>query len=344
MLESLDMIKSNNHSVFSHKMNLFRLLMAVIAVNFSILTANVAVANENIPQLLNKMSQTLETGSYRGTFVFMHNGEVDTMRILHGYSSVGVREKLVSLNGDAREVIRDKDTLTCIWPKDKLVVIESARGSHGLPSSLPEDLDELMFHYKLEEKGNSRVAGFSCRKISFIPLDEFRYGHELCVNSSLGMLMESKTMDSSGEVIEKMMFTRFRMLKSVPENLFEPSVELDDFTWKTAKVDLNGELQPDRAWQIQNLPPGFSLQSVTRRLMSASKKPVQHMILTDGLASVSVFISKVDSQKNTYHGAHNKGVINAYARDLNQHQITVVGEVPKGTVQMIGSSIFYSEQ
>ena len=326
-------------------MYLSRLLLTAFATIFSILIANVAIANDNdIPQLLNKMSQTLETGSYRGTFVFMHNGEVDTMRIVHGFSPVGVREKLVSLNGDAREVIRDKDTLTCIWPKDKLVVIESARSSHGLPSSLPEDLHELALHYKVEEKGSSRVAGFSCRKISFEPLDEFRYGHELCINPNLGMLMQSKTIDSNGEVIEKMMFTSFRMLESVPERLFEPSVELNDYTWKTAKIDLHGELQPDRAWQIQNLPPGFSLQSVSRRLMSASKKPVQHMILTDGLASVSVFISKVDDQKDAYHGAHTKGVINAYARDLNQHQITVVGEVPKGTVQLIGSSIFYSDQ
>ena len=338
------MIRNKKNSVASHKMYLFKFLLIAVAVNLYVLVANVAIANNDIPQLLNKMSQTLETGSYRGTFVFLHNGEVDTMRILHGYTSVGAREKLVSLNGDAREVIRDKDTLTCIWPKDKLVVIESARGSHGLPSSLPEDLDELALHYKLEEKGNSRVAGFSCKKISFEPLDEFRYGHELCINTSVGMLMESKTIDASGEVIEKMMFTRFRMLDAVPKQMFEPSVELNDFTWKTANTGLDGELQPDRAWQIQNLPPGFSLQSVTRRLMSASKEPVQHMILTDGLASVSVFISKVDEQKNAYHGAHNKGVINAYARDLNQHQITVVGEVPKGTVHMIGSSIFYSDQ
>lgn len=338
------MIKSDRHSITTHKMYLLRLLLTVVVGNFSLLFTNLAIAENDIPQLLDKMNQTLEAGNYRGTFVFMHNGEVDTMRIVHGFSSVGVREKLVSLNGDAREVIRDQDTLTCIWPKEKLVVIESARGSHGLPSSLPKDLSELALHYKLEKKGNARVAGFSCKKISFEPLDEFRYGHELCINSNLGMLMESKMIDADGEVIEKMMFTRFRMLESVPEALFEPSVQLKDFTWKTAKVDLNGELQPDRAWQIQNLPPGFSLQSVSRRLMSASNKPVQHIIITDGLASVSVFISKVDDPKNAYQGAHKKGVLNAYARDLNQHQITVVGEVPKGTVQMIGSSIFYSDQ
>ena len=289
------------------------------------------------------MNNTLEMGNYRGTFVFMHNGSVETMRIIHGHTpAAGIKEKLVSLTGDAREVIRDQDVLTCIWPRDKLVVIETARAGHGLPSSLPENLNELAFHYKMTSVGSDRVAGFGCKIVRFEPLDEFRYGHELCINTNIGMLLKSKTFGADGEIIENMMFTSFRLLKSVPDELFEPSVALNDYTWKTAGIELDGELQPDRAWQIQNLPPGFSLSSVTRRLMSASKKPVQHMVITDGLASVSVFISKLDDSQNVYKGAHNKGVINAYARDLNQHQITVVGEVPEGTVKSIGESIYYS--
>ena len=319
-------------------MFLIRILFSAILIS----SFSFASAAEDVQQLLNNMNNTLETGNYRGTFIFVHNGSVETMRIIHGYSSSGIKEKLVSLTGDAREVIRDQDILTCIWPRDKLVVIETARAGHGLPSSLPESLDELAFHYKMMTVGSDRIAGFSCKIVRFEPLDEFRYGHELCVNTKLGMLLKSKTFEADGKVIENMMFTSFRMLKSVPDELFEPSMQLNDYTWKTARVELNGELQPDRAWQIQNLPPGFSLSSVTRRLMSASKNPVQHMVITDGLASVSVFISKLDDSQHVYKGAHNKGVINAYARDLNQHQITVVGEVPEGTVKSIGESIYYS--
>ena len=299
-------------------------------------------AEENFHQLLAKMNQTLERGNYEGTFVFMHNGNVETMSIVHGYSEDGVREKLVSLTGDKREVIRDQDVLTCIWPRDKLVVIETASDSHGIPSSLPSDLDELAIHYKLTKVGQARIAGHDCTIVKIEPLDEFRYGHKLCIEKEQGMVLESKTFDALGNTIENMMFTSFQMRDSVPENLFQPSVHLNDYTWKTASVELNGELQPDQAWKIEDLPPGFSLRSATRRLMSASNNPVQHMVLTDGLASVSVFISKVDDPEHMYRGAHTKGVINAYARDLNQHQITVVGEVPESTVKMIGSSIFYS--
>ncbi len=309
----------------------------------SIFVATAASADSgSLQQLLSKMNHTLERGNYEGTFVFMHNENVETMSIVHGYSENGVREKLVSLTGDAREVIRDQDVLTCIWPRDKLVVVESASAKHGLPSSLPTDLNELAFHYELTEVGQARVAGHDCTIVRFQPLDELRYGHELCIEHHQSMVLESKTFDASGKAIENMMFTSFRMRKTAPEKLFQPSVHLNDYTWKTASVELDGELQPDQAWKIETFPPGFSLQSVSRRLMSASKNPVQHMVLTDGLASVSVFISKVDNPEHMYKGAHKQGVINAYARDLNQHQITVVGEVPQGTVKMIGSSITYT--
>ncbi len=333
------MSKSNSKKkLFKHTFyQLF--IIAVLTSSFS-----VASADEDIAQLLNKVKQTLETGNYRGTFVFMHNDTVETMYIVHGNTPDGIQEKLVSLSGNAQEVIRNDGVLTCILPKKKLVVVESTRGSHGIPSSLPEDLSELTYHYKLKVMGNSRIAGFSCKRIRFEPLDEFRYGHELCINTRIGMLLKSKTFDSTQKAIESMMFTSFRMLSSVPMSLFEPSIDLRDYKWKTAKVEQNEGLPPDSGWKIENLPPGFSLQSVSRRLMSASQKPVQHMVLTDGLASVSVFIKQVEEQQNAYKGAHSKGVMNTYARDINQHQITVVGEVPVDTVKMIGSSISYSAQ
>ena len=318
---------------------LIRLLPVILLVG----NTSAVLAESKLWELLNDMNHTLETSNYQGTFVFIHDGNVEAMQIVHGYySGYGVREKLVSLTGDAREVIRDQDVLTCIWPKDRLVVIETARTGHGLPSALLKNLDQLALRYEFKEAGSARIAGFTCKVVRFEPLDEYRYGHELCIDIDSGMLLKSRTFDAEGEAIESMMFTSFRMLESIPDSMFKHSSSLEDYTWKTAGNSLNGVMQPDRAWKIRNLPPGFSLSSVTRRLMSASKNPVQHIVLTDGLASVSVFISKVDDPEHIYQGAHKRGVINAYARDLNRHQITVIGEVPKDTVKSIGESIFYS--
>ena len=319
-------------------MILIRLLLAALLAG----NVSAAPAEGNIWKLLDQMNHTLETGNYQGTFVLMHDGKVETLKIVHGHSDYGVREKLVSLTGDAREVIRDRDLLTCIWPKDKLVMIEAARAGYSLPSFLPNDLGDLVFRYKLKEAGSARIAGFACKIVRFDPLDAYRYGHELCINTGSGMLLKSRTFNAQGDTIESMLFTSFSMLESVPDSMFKQSASLENYTWKIAGLGPDGEMQPDQAWEIRNLPPGFTQSSVNRRLMSASKSPVQHIVLTDGLASVSVFISKVEDPRHFYEGAHHKGVISAYARDLNRHQITVIGEVPEGTVKHIGESVFYS--
>lgn len=317
-------------------------LMRILFVVFLAGSVSAAYSEDGVQALLDRMNHALEVGSYQGTFVLMYGESIETMQVVRERSSAGVREKLISLTGDAREIIRDRGVLTCIWPKHKLVVIEAAHTKHRFPPSFVSAAASRLSHYKIVEMGHARVAGLRCKIIRFEPLDKLRYGHELCIGTGLGMLLESKTFDTNGKVIEKMMFTSFRALQSVPDVWFEPGVKLDDYTWKTAGTGLTEKLQPDPAWEIKNLPPGFSLNSVTRRLMSASKRPVQHIALSDGLASVSVFISKVDLPQYVYQGAHSKGVINAYIRNLNQHRITVVGEVPGKVVEMIGSSVFYA--
>ena len=91
---------------------------------------------------------------------------------------------------------------------------------------MPTNIKELAFHYKLTEVGQARIAGHDCTIVRFEPLDELRYGHELCVETQQGMVLESQTFDANGKAIEKMMFTSFRMRENAPEKLFQPSVHL----------------------------------------------------------------------------------------------------------------------
>ena len=109
------------------------LLITALASSFSI-----AYADESVQQVLDRMNNTLEMSNYQGTFVFMNNGSVETMRIIHSYSSDGVKEKLVSLTGDAREVIRNQDVLTFICPLNKIDVYETAIALHAFHNLLQD--------------------------------------------------------------------------------------------------------------------------------------------------------------------------------------------------------------
>ena len=95
----------------------------------------------------------------------------------------------------------------------------------------------------------------------------------------------------------------------------------------------------EEGWKISKVPNGFALVEHNRR-MNKGGAMVEHMVFTDGLASVSVFMEKnTPHEKIPFSGVSRMGAVNAFARRVNDHQVTVVGEVPVAAVRMIGESI-----
>ena len=297
-------------------------------------------ADQDAKHWLSKMMHAVESLNYEGTFVFMHGEDMEVMHIVHGNDGHGVRERLVSLNGEAREVIREQDVLTCVWPGSHFVVVETSRTRHGLPVKIPANLDKLEDYYQLEIAGTDRIAGRDCLYADIKPRDAYRYGYRLCIDKDSGMLLKSVMLTPDGKPIERVMFTSIKLLDSVPVAQFKFHLMDKGFTWHTMDTE-NAKFQqkPDPSWHVTAKPPGFSVNENIIRPIAASDQPVQHIILSDGLASVSVFIAPWDTKNSSHEGAWRKGAMNVFTRLLDDHHITVVGEVPNKTVELVGQSI-----
>jgi sigma-E factor negative regulatory protein RseB len=87
------------------------------------------------------------------------------------------------------------------------------------------------------------------------------------------------------------------------------------------------------------MPNGFTKSNHEMYPMADSKRPVDHMIYSDGLAMVSIFIEKMDGSLEMNSGLSKMGGINTYAKVANGYQITAVGEVPQATVQRMANSV-----
>jgi sigma-E factor negative regulatory protein RseB len=66
---------------------------------------------------------------------------------------------------------------------------------------------------------------------------------------------------------------------------------------------------------------------------------VDYLVVSDGLASVSVYIERIAVDNENFMGESRMGAVNIYSSLLDDHHVTVVGEVPQKTVQMIAESI-----
>ncbi|MEA3277082.1 MAG: MucB/RseB C-terminal domain-containing protein, partial [Pseudomonadota bacterium] len=71
----------------------------------------------------------------------------------------------------------------------------------------------------------------------------------------------------------------------------------------------------------------------------ASEQQVEHFVLSDGLASVSVYVE--NGSQEGLKGGSRIGAVHAAGGRAYGHQVTVVGEVPSGTVEAVLAGIRY---
>lgn len=299
-------------------------------------------ADEDARDWLRQMSEASQGLNYRGTFVYVHEGRLEAMRIIHRAGEDGEHERLIALTGDAREVIRDDKQVTCILPKSKAVMVDRSVPRKPFPAALPRDLDALSGQYEFLADGEDRVSGRRSRIVVIQPRDAFRYGYRLWLDHDSSLLLKSDLIDAAGQAIEQMMFTDVQILDEVPAEELQPMLRDDDFTWSgpAQSEDPTPDVAAgENAWSVADLPAGFMLTHHNRVRMPSAGAPVEHMVFSDGLATVSVYIEPRQAGTHGLSGHSSMGAVNALGLQRDAVQITVVGEVPRITVEHIAQAV-----
>ena len=99
---------------------------------------------------LERMIQAAHQLNYSGTFVYQQGDSLQSMKIIHAVSEHGESERMVSLTGPNREVIRNREKVTCYLPENSSIVVEAASSTpRSFPLHLPSDLGQLRAHYDI---------------------------------------------------------------------------------------------------------------------------------------------------------------------------------------------------
>ena len=295
---------------------------------------------ESVESWLDKMNNALQGLNYTGTYVYINGDRIDTMQIVHHVDEDGQRERLLSLNGEAREILRDSNKVTCILPADQSVIVGKHMAGTGLPALVPDEVLKLGALYDAELIGRDRIAGHSSVIIAIEPKDDMRYGYRIWLEEQSGMVLRSDILDQDARVIEQMMFTEISLQSPVSLAMLQPTVDHEGFKVITDQVaDQQAAVSEQSDWSFAKMPKGFRVTSRAIKPMPMKKHPVQHFVLSDGLATVSVYIERPAANEQMLDGESSMGSVNAYGRQVNGHRVTVMGEVPKATVKQIAESV-----
>ena len=290
-------------------------------------------------QLINQMSQAARLLNYDGTFVYSRGDRMDTMRIIHKATDEGEHERLISLTGFAREVIRDNRSVTCIFPDNQAVMVEKSRPRQLLSGQLPEPIEKIAEFYDFSVAGIERVAGRSTQVVNILPVDDYRYGYQLWIDEGTQLLLKSELKDRQGKPLEQIMFTQIDIDSNVPDKLLEPEISGTGYTWYNNASDEAPVNSGNSDWKVTWMPKGFKMKDHEKQVTLTGTSPVDHMVYTDGLAIVSVFVERLNNDPDVMKGPSNLGGVNAFAVLANGYQITAVGEVPQETVQLMANSV-----
>jgi sigma-E factor negative regulatory protein RseB len=295
---------------------------------------------------LMKMNQATRELTYDGTFVYQHGEQLEAMRIIHRVDQGSVNERLVSLNGAAREVIRDDRQVMCYLPDRRSVVVEHRLGREkSFPAIVPEQVLELNENYLIKLGGAGRVAGRETQLVVIKPRDRFRYGYHLWADKRTGLLLKADLVDHTANVLEQFMFAQVVIGGTIDAADLNPAVAAEGLEWYWGSSMEAAPSNLSSTWKAKQLPTGFMLMNRVVRRNPKRSNPVEHLVYSDGLAAVSVFIEKMDGKaKPAMKGASRMGAVHAYGNVVSGHQIIVVGEVPEATVQLVGKSMVMQPQ
>lgn len=291
---------------------------------------------------LARMLEAAETLNYEGTFVYIQGNHLEAMEISHRGQDEGWQH-LSALNGTPREIIVTENDVVCLLPEKRITCQGIGQRRSPFPISLPNDLDQLEDYYHFRVLGKDRTASHATQVIGIEPADDYRFGYRFWVHEDSGMVLRSALLDETGQVLEQLMFTEFAV--HPPTDLPEqPPLP----TFVRANDDATPGQQPvpaeDSAWSLGELPPGFRQILHNRYADPDITHATEHMVLSDGLATVSVFLEPLASGgEAVLDGFSRMGAMNAFGITRSNHQIMVVGEVPELTVRTIASALIHAE-
>jgi sigma-E factor negative regulatory protein RseB len=316
----------------------FKPRSALIALSFFV--CSTAFAANTAHEWLMKINHAAHNLEYEGIFVYQHDDQLEAMHIFHKMEHNSVKERLVSLNGAPREIIRDANEVRCYWPDKNSIVVEYRKAdSKGFPAILPDHVQDLDEYYSMELGDVERITGRPAQLVIITPVDQYRYGYHLWADKDTGLLLKADLVDSAGGVLEQFMFTQVSIGKKIPASALDPGMSGKDMVWYREN-DTSHEVSKKPGWEATSLPKGFRLSMHVIRHLPMRKQPVEHLVYTDGLAAVSVFIEKQDKGAKPFMlGPSRMGALHAMGVRVDDYQITAVGEVPAQTVALIGGSV-----
>jgi sigma-E factor negative regulatory protein RseB len=326
--------------------------------------------------LLAKASATARSASYSGVYVYTSAGVSESARVTRLHDASGDGERIESLDGTRREVVRRGDEIHYFFLDTKTVRVDRRVSGRSFPDVLPADTAALSAHYLIESGAVDRVAGRAVQVLRLRAKDDKRYSQEVWVDQQTSLPLKLRVLDDKGETLEQFAFTELTVGERINPKQTLPSRRAGYAGWKVesvifstlsadavpaapradGKVDakVDGKVDPKservngsteaRKYAASGvpeprwLPPGFRLLTQVSRQWPGSDRVVVQSVYSDGLATLSVFVDPDTAKVAGREGSSQRGAVGVVSRLLGNRALITVGELPVTALRKVSES------
>lgn len=289
---------------------------------------------------LQSVQEAARRQSFSGTIVYQRGNEVHTSRVVQSFTGTESRERVLTLDGQAREIIRQGDEVRCLYPRLREVVVEHG-GARTFPAFVAPLAPDVLEHYEVRREGSERVAGSGCDVVMLQPRDKMRFGYRLCIDPVSSLMFKAQTLAGNGAVLEQVYFTDVHVGEPIDPAQLKPTWSTEG--WAVKRQETHATELRRQGWSVTP-PSGFQrIVEVMRNFMiGPDRRQTLQAVYSDGLATVSVFIEPgapvIDEPEET----EQNGAVTALTRNVGDARVTVVGEVPPDTAESIAGSVVHT--
>jgi len=329
-----------------------RLFLAGVFSVFSLLVSSGTVANTGIIQTpvkttdgeaslsaltyLEHMKLAYKELNYELLYVNTGANKIEPKQLIHGVID-GKRIAYFSfLNGTMRESLHFNGKISFYEQGSKAYSLSTKRDQSVFANIANFDFGNGSKSYEYIILGKSRLAGKKAIAIRMVSKDEYRYSYIIWLDLNSYLPLRLDTISKSNLIIDQTMAVSLNVTKSInpwvaqlstkkaPDILHIPSMTIDETP----------------LWQIHWLPEGFKvIKDDQHKLMMQDTDPVSYIMISDGIVSVSIYISSIKGLIAKQKSIIQRGGTLLYTKQQNDIEVNIIGEIPSATAEKIVESI-----
>jgi sigma-E factor negative regulatory protein RseB len=309
--------------------------------------AHAPIPAQELRSWLSRIQEAATRRNFQGTFVVSAGGAVSSARITHYCDGENQFERIDSLDGEVRHVLRHNGVVLTLWPQARVALIEQRDTLSSFPRLLDGGEDRIADIYQMKLQHDERIAGHDASVLVLAPRDGYRFKYRLWSDKNSGLLLRADVLDDKDKLLESSAFSEVAInIRAQPEAVLQPMRKLEGY--RVVRPVFTPTRLETEGWRIQRPVPGFRQVSCVKRPLEngvpgESAGPAGeavHTIFSDGLTQVSLFIEPFNAQRHKDDPiVSTLGATRTLMRRKGDWWVTVVGDVPAATLEAFADGL-----